>query len=190
MPKHWRSAPIRCPEGINLQRASAIIHLDMPSVVRVAEQRVGRIDRMDRLHGDIESWWPRDAPEFALAADERLAARLELVGDVLDANLQLPSDDSDPAIVPPESIEEEMREQEARQVELLDDAFAPVRNLVDGPKALIESEVYGALRTSKARVVSSVAAVRANSPWVFLTLPGTGRVGHHGYLLMGWRAPF
>jgi hypothetical protein len=187
MPQHWRSAPIRCPEGINLQRASAIIHLDMPSVVR---QRVGRIDRMDRLHGDIESWWPRDAPEFALAADERLAARLELVGDVLDANLQLPSDDSDPAIVPPESIEEEMREQEARQVELLDDAFAPVRNLVDGPKALIESEVYGALRTSKARVVSSVAAVRANSPWVFLTLPGTGRVGHHGYLLMGWRAPF
>jgi hypothetical protein len=55
----------------------------MPSVVRVAEQRVGRIDRMDSLHRDIESWWPRDAHEFALAADERLTARLEAAVDAL-----------------------------------------------------------------------------------------------------------
>jgi superfamily II DNA/RNA helicase len=41
-------------EGVNLQRASAMLHLDMPSVVRYAEQRVGRIDRMDSPHDQIE----------------------------------------------------------------------------------------------------------------------------------------
>jgi superfamily II DNA/RNA helicase len=51
-------------EGVNLQQASALVHLDMPSVVRIAEQRVGRVDRLDSPHDRIEAWWPRDAPEF------------------------------------------------------------------------------------------------------------------------------
>jgi hypothetical protein len=176
-------------EGINLQRASAVMHLDMPSVVRVAEQRVGRIDRMDSPHGDVESWWPRDAKEFALAADERLGAGLELVGDVLGSNLELPNDNEDPPIVRPEDIEVEMKQQEERQLKLLDDAFAPVRNLVDGPQALIEPNVYAALRASTARVVSAVAAVRATTPWAFFTLPGTDRVAPRWLFVDGLNGP-
>ena len=34
-------------EGLNLQGASAIVHLDLPTTLRVAEQRVGRVDRME-----------------------------------------------------------------------------------------------------------------------------------------------
>src|SRR5205085_8970887 len=34
-------------EGINLQHARALVLLDMPSVLRIIEQRIGRIDRMD-----------------------------------------------------------------------------------------------------------------------------------------------
>ena len=37
-------------EGVNLQQASAVFLLDMPSVMRVAEQRIGRIDRLDSPH--------------------------------------------------------------------------------------------------------------------------------------------
>src|SRR5437667_351043 len=42
-------------EGYNLQRASAVVHLDMPSVVRTAEQRVGRVDRLDSPHVAIDA---------------------------------------------------------------------------------------------------------------------------------------
>ena len=57
-------------EGVNLQQASAMVHLDVPSVVRIAEQRVGRIDRLDSPFEKIEAWWPEDAPAFSLASDE------------------------------------------------------------------------------------------------------------------------
>ena len=42
-------------EGVNLQQASALVHLDMPSVVRIAEQRVGRIDRLNSPHKSMKS---------------------------------------------------------------------------------------------------------------------------------------
>ncbi len=163
-------------EGVNLQRASAIIHLDMPSVVRIAEQRVGRVDRMDSPHGRIESWWPRDAPEFALASDEKLGARLDLVDDVLGANVSLPVDDADTAkVIKPEQLIREMAEQAARQIELLDDAFAPVRMLVEGPRALVSADTYGKISKSQARVLSAVAVVRARENWGFFVFPGTAR---------------
>jgi hypothetical protein len=160
-------------EGINLQQASAIVHLDMPSVVRIAEQRVGRIDRMDSPHAQIESWWPRDAEEFALSSDEKLGARLELVGDLLGANVELPDDLDDPRIVRPEDLQHEMQEQQERQLELLDDAFTPVREFVEGTSALVAPEIYAVLRKSKAKVLSSIAVVGAARPWGFFTIPGT-----------------
>jgi hypothetical protein len=161
-------------EGINLQQASAVIHLDMPSVVRVAEQRVGRIDRMDSPHGEVESWWPRDAPAFALSSDEKLAVRLDLVGDLLGANVELPNLDEQ-QIVNPEEVVEEMNAHVKQQIELLDDAFAPVRALVEGPHALVEPGTYRALRRSKAQVLSAVAVVQSERAWGFFTIPGSSR---------------
>jgi len=70
-------------EGLNLQEGSVVVHLDMPSVMRIAEQRIGRIDRMDSPHDSIEIWWPDDPPELALRSDEHFAARFELVKGVL-----------------------------------------------------------------------------------------------------------
>lgn len=69
-----------------------MVHLDMPSVVRYAEQRVGRIDRMDSPHDTIECWWPLDAPAFALKADEKFVARIEEAESLLGGNLQLPQE--------------------------------------------------------------------------------------------------
>jgi hypothetical protein len=160
-------------EGVNLQQASAVVHLDMPSVVRIAEQRVGRIDRMDSPHDRVESWWPKDAKEFALSSDEKLDERLDLVGDILGANVSLPVDDDEPRVVATEDFVREMEEDERHQIELLDDAFSPVRDLVEGEHALVEATTYAALRKSKARVLSAVAVVRSKSPWGFFTLPGS-----------------
>jgi hypothetical protein len=163
-------------EGINLQQAAAIIHLDMPSVVRLAEQRVGRVDRMDSPHDRIESWWPRDAEEFALSSDERLGARLELVEKVLGANVFLPPDDGDDAtVVDVEAVVRELEAAEQKQVELLDDAFAPVRGFIEGAHSLVEPAVYAALRKSKARVISAIAVVRAEFGWGFFAIRGSAR---------------
>lgn len=163
-------------EGINLQQAAAIIHLDMPSVVRLAEQRVGRVDRMDSPHDRIESWWPRDAEEFALSSDERLGARLELVEKVLGANVFLPQDDGDDAsVVDAEAVVRELEAAEQKQIELLDDAFAPVRGFIEGSQRLVEPGVYAALRKSKARVVSAIAVVKAEFAWGFFAIRGSGR---------------
>ncbi len=59
-------------EGLNLQGAAALVHLDLPTTLRVAEQRVGRVDRMDSPHDGISVWWPDDGAAFATRAIELL----------------------------------------------------------------------------------------------------------------------
>ena len=49
-------------EGINLQGASVIVHFDMPTTLRVAEQRVGRVDRMDSPYDRIRGLVARRQP--------------------------------------------------------------------------------------------------------------------------------
>src|SRR5450756_2919631 len=77
-------------EGINLQGASAVVQLDMPTTLRVAEQRVGRIDRMDSVYDRIEVWWPNDGPAFATHANELLVARNAESSALLGSNLPIP----------------------------------------------------------------------------------------------------
>ena len=160
-------------EGINLQQASAVVHLDMPSVVRIAEQRVGRIDRMDSPHDRVESWWPKDAPEFALSSDEKLDERLDLVEAILGSNVTLPS--QAPEVVNPEDFVAQMEEDERRQLELLDDAFSAVRDFVEGPNALVSPELYASIRKSSAKVLAAVAVVRSDTVWGFFALESTPR---------------
>jgi hypothetical protein len=160
-------------EGFNLQRASAIMNLDMPAVIRIAEQRVGRVDRMDSPHDAIVAYWPRDPSEIALRADERLAANNEFVDQILGANLVLPSDEPrDRDVVSPETLVAELQRPEE---EWNDDAFSPVRSMVDGSSALVPAAVYEEVRTSKARLVSAVSVVRSERPWAFLAVGATER---------------
>ncbi|VVM71911.1 hypothetical protein PS673_01820 [Pseudomonas fluorescens] len=162
-------------EGVNLQRASTLVHLDMPSVVRVAEQRVGRIDRMDSRHTEIESWWPKDSAEFALRSDETFFRRIDEVDSLIGGNLMLPEDmrtQREDRIVTPEELEEQMRARESRYWDGIEDAFAPVRGLVSGANALISSALYEQYRCETSKVLSRVSVVRATKPWVFLCLAG------------------
>lgn len=162
-------------EGVNLQRASTLVHLDMPSVVRVAEQRVGRIDRMDSRHTEIESRWPRDGAEFALRSDETFFRRIDEVDSLIGGNLLLPEDmrtQKEDRIITPEELEEQRRARESRYWDGIEDAFAPVRGLVSGPNALVLPALYEQYRCETSKVLSRVSVVRATKPWVFLCLAG------------------
>lgn len=157
-------------EGVNLQQASALVHLDMPSVVRIAEQRAGRVDRMDSPHSDIQLWWPDDAEEFALSSDERFIERYDTVEQLLGSNMPLPEhlQRDRPARLRASELITEF--EEAAPWDGIDDAFGPVRALVQGESALVPADVYEHYRRVQQRVLSRVSVVRARSPWAFFCL--------------------
>jgi superfamily II DNA/RNA helicase len=162
-------------EGLNLQQASAVVHLDMPSVIRVAEQRVGRIDRLNSPHQKIVCYWPEEKGAFALRSDQKFYERHRFVSDVLGSNLKLPTLET--KIVTAQEIVAEVEALEVQQEQepwrALSDAFEPVRALVEGSTRLVSQQIYEDLRASKARVLSAVSAVRASSAWAFFAVAGT-----------------
>ncbi len=153
-------------EGRNLQAASVVVHLDMPTVVRQAEQRIGRIDRMDSEHTFIEAYWPDDAQEFKLRADERFHARHKFMADLIGSNIKIPNE-----VVTPKQMVEEMAHSESWDG--LEDAFAPLRHLISGENRLVPEDAYEKIRHSTARVVSSVCAVESSFSWAFFAIAGT-----------------
>lgn len=172
-------------EGVNLQQASAVVHLDMPSVVRIAEQRVGRVDRMDSPHKRIETYWPEDAPEFALRSDERFIERYETVESLLGSNMPLPPELTATGDVVPAAKLAHEYEKGASDSDWdgVQDAFAPVRELVVGKSALVRRDTYEHYRHVSARVVSRVSIVRADHPWAFFCVSGT-RIGAPHWALL------
>jgi len=167
-------------EAVNLQRAAAVVHLDLPTVIRTLEQRVGRIDRMDSPHDAIDVYWPDNKKEFSLRTDERLVARHQVVEDLLGSNVPIPEDflldqavRSGPALDTSVLIQTLKEEQESVVPwDELRDAFFPVRQLIGGSEALLSQEVYNQIRASKARVVSAVSVVTAEEEWAFLAIKG------------------
>ena len=163
-------------EGVNLQRAQAIVHLDMPSVVRIAEQRSGRIDRLDSPHQTIHAWWPDDAKEFALRQDERFIERYETVDNLLGSNMPLPDVIRQPKRI--YTARDAIREYETtgESWDGIEDAFSPVRALVSENSALIPEKIYQEYINVKARVISRVSLVSALQPWAFFCTTDTSRV--------------
>jgi len=164
-------------EGVNLQQASCVTHLDMPSVVRIAEQRVGRVDRMDSPHKKIQAWWPEDADEFALSTDDRFVERLETVDVLIGSNMPLP-DTIRNVGKKRISVEEAIKEQEDLQKaentwDELHDALQPVREVVQGEFSLIDNDVYEQYRHEKSRIISRVSVVQSSKSWAFFCIAGT-----------------
>lgn len=172
-------------EGVNLQQASALVHLDMPSVVRIAEQRVGRVDRMDSPHDIIQAWWPEDAQEFALASDERFIERYETVDRLLGSNLPLPEhlqiESSSP--ISATTLITEYEYEGAGAWDGIDDAFQPVRDLISGPRAIIDLEIYEQYRQVSECVMSRVSLVKSDQPWAFFCL-NSGPFGAPRWIFM------
>ncbi len=182
-------------EGLNLQQASAVMLLDMPSVIRVAEQRVGRVDRMNSPHKHISVLWPKDSEAFSLNTDRKFYQRYKEGEQILGSNLPLPEN-----LIPEEMIDEgagtpdgmihQMIEQEraGQTWDGLRDAFQPVRDLVDSENGLIPQDVYLQVKQSKARVLSSVSVVRSQNPWAFFAISGADRGAPKWILLDKFKA--
>jgi hypothetical protein len=163
-------------EGVNLQRAKAIVHLDMPSVVRIAEQRSGRIDRLDSPHKTIYAWWPEDAAEFALRSDERFIERYETVDNLLGSNMPLPESIRGRKGIHTARDAIKEFESTADSWDGIEDAFSPVRGLVSGDTALIPDKTYLDYVGVTARVTSRVSLVSAKRPWAFFCTTDTSKV--------------
>ena len=160
-------------EGLNLQRASCIVHLDLPTTLRVAEQRVGRIERMNSPFDAIESWWPEDGPAFATRAYEKLVRRARESEDLLGSNLQLPDfqhADGISEIVTTASQIEELETSAPAPWDGIQDALEPVRQLVFGSNALVDPDTYASYSNSRDRVISRVSPVVSSHPWAFFAV--------------------
>lgn len=165
-------------EGINLQGAPVVVHLDMPTVIRLAEQRIGRVDRMDSLHEAIDVYWPADSDEFALHADEVFLNRHQEVADLLGSNVPLPEGMAQtPDPVPTRLWVDTVEKYVADEVSWdgISDVFEPVRALVEGAEALVPEEVYSTVRHSSAQVLSAVSVVQAPDEWSFYAIGGGDR---------------
>lgn len=160
-------------EGLNLQGASCIVHLDLPTTLRVAEQRVGRVDRMDSAHSSIEAWWPDDGPSFATRAYETLIRRARESEELLGSNLTLPEFEhhvGDSAIVSVAAHIEELAAGEREPWDGIHDALEPLRQLVSGPTAIIAQDVYEEYRHVTNRVLACVAPIASEHPWAFFSV--------------------
>ena len=163
-------------EGLNLQGASCIVHLDLPTTLRVAEQRIGRVDRMDSPHEAVEAWWPRDGKAFGTRAYETLVRRVTESQTYLGKNLELPNLDTalvDAPVVPVEEQIEEFEALAAKEYDGIQDALEPVRQLTEGDQPLIPRDVYDAYRTTTRRVLARVAPLSTPRPWAFFAVAAT-----------------
>jgi Helicase conserved C-terminal domain len=161
-------------EGMNLQGASAIVHLDLPTVIRILEQRIGRIDRMDSPHESIQVVWPDYSDEFSLQSDQRLVRLHQEVSALLGSNYSIPDDLSmgpTRALDLQEVIERVEETQDDRWGDL-GDVFTPIRDLVWGEASLVPPQTYEAVRESTVRVLSAVGVVESETEWAFMAVAG------------------
>ena len=156
-------------EGINLQGSSVLIHFTSPTTVRNAEQRAGRVDRMNSIFDEIEIFYPQ-RDNISEMMKNHLAERCKLVGDVIGSNLKLPGEDiEEVSLKELELNHKEITEIMGTNRDGLFDAFHNVRELI-GPNNLISDQDYEFMRTSKAKVLSYIGLVRSEKPWCFFVI--------------------
>ena len=156
-------------EGVNMQQASALFHLDMPSVLRIAEQRVGRLERLDSPHKKVTIYWPDDSAEFALRSDEKLIKTLDVAEALIGANLELPEKlRTIKAKTYIKSFEGSREENEIWDG--IEDAYSSVKSLYMGRDKLILEEDYFYLKDIKAEVKCKLSIGVSSARWIFFVL--------------------
>ena len=160
-------------EGLNLQGADVVVHLDLPTTLRVAEQRVGRVDRMDSPYDEIHSWWPDDGPAFATRANELLAERNAESAALLGSNLIVPEEvqrRDDPIDV--RDLAQQATAPRDESWDGIRDALEPVRHVVHGEARLVPPDVYEEVKARPGRVMARVSPVTSPEPWAFFAIRG------------------
>lgn len=167
-------------ESVDLQKASCVFLLDIPGVLRIVEQRIGRADRMDSMHKEIEIYWAYDSKEYSLKGDERLIETNRLVDMIYGSNFQVPEELKGRGFHRTDNVEtliEEYKEFVDKDESWtgVEDRFQVIRGLKDGPNALITEEVYQLYANVSSEVKSKVSFIAGSGNWCFIALRGDHR---------------
>lgn len=164
-------------ESVDLQKASAVVLLDLPSVLRIVEQRIGRADRMDSFHDSISVYWPNDSEEYSLKADRRIVDTNDLVERLMGTNVVMPDVLQEKHFKRTSSIDDIINEFEEftnkeESWEGVNDSFYSVVSLKEGENALIDSEFYDQYKGINVSIRTRVSFVGSESDWCFIALKG------------------
>jgi len=164
-------------EGVDLQLASAVTLLDLPSVIRIVEQRFGRIDRMDTLHKEIELYWPDDSDAFSLSGDRRLVELTEIVDTMWGSNFQPPEELKHRHFKNTDNVKSLIQEYEdfvSKDLswEGIHDSFQPILELKGDNNGLITEEEYEVYRGTKTSVKAKVSFLKSDNEWCFFAIRG------------------
>jgi len=165
-------------EGVNLQKASAVVFLDMPTVIRKAEQRAGRVDRLDSPHNKIDIYWPDDHKIFQLEVDKKFIERHDVVQSVIGSNITVPESFYSRAARKIDSkdmkVLYEKRQEEDQEWVGVDDAFKPVRAFIE-KQGLVDRQLYEQYKKVTAKVLSRVSIVESDENWGFFAIRGSDK---------------
>lgn len=167
-------------EGINLPDAKALILLDMPSVLRIIEQRIGRIERMDSEHENIHIFWPDDSEEFSLKGDKRMLDILVVTDNLIGNNVDIPKALYDRYLKDDPSAGNFMKayqdfvqnEQEWTGVK---DSTQALYELIEGEGALIDLPTYHMFMDVDATVKTAISFLECPLNWSFFAFRGDSK---------------
>ncbi len=162
-------------EGVNLQQASVVVLMDMPSVLRIAEQRIGRIERIDSPHKEVDVYWPDDSDDFALKADLKLIRTSVITENLIGSNLDIPEEFMDKyrkkALKTPEIITafHSFHEQDETEIDL-HDAYKPLYDLFEGKGKLISKDDFEYFKGLDSSIRCKLSVGLSQKAWLFLAL--------------------
>ncbi len=175
-------------ESVDLQRASCLFLLDMPSVVRIVEQRIGRVDRMDSLHPSIDIYWPDDSDAFSLKADARLISTNDQVEHLLGSNFNVPQALRGKHFKNVDSIKSIQNEysefiDKDESWKGIQDSFQCIVDLKEGDTAIVSENTYEQYRDVSSDVRTRVSFLKCTNDWCFLALKGHGNKSPRWYFI-------
>jgi superfamily II DNA or RNA helicase len=165
-------------EGINLQDASCLLLLDMPSVLRIIEQRIGRLERMDCENKEITVMWPDDSDEFSLNGDKRMIDTLLLTEDLIGNNVGIPQAIYEKHLkngLNTQNIINAYYEYSNEEYgwEGVRDSTQDLYNLIEGDGALIDHQTYDLYKDVDATVKTAISFIESDEKWSFFSFRGS-----------------
>ncbi len=165
-------------EGINLQDASCLVLLDMPSVLRIIEQRIGRLERMDCEHDEITILWPDDSDAFSLKGDKRMLDTLIITENLIGNNVDIPKaiyekhlkDDFNTRDIINAFNEYASEDHEWEGVR---DSTQYLYSLMEGDDALINHQIYETYKDVEATVKTAISFIESDKNWSFFAFRGS-----------------
>ncbi len=164
-------------EGVNLQDGRALILLDTPSVLRLIEQRIGRLERMDSEHDKIHVYWADDSAEFSLNGDRKILDILAMTDSLIGNNVEIPKALYEKHLKTTASTKNLIKAYEEYSSdefawEGIKDSFQSLYDLVEGESAIVSPEIYTQVKDVEATIKTRVSFVESDSDWSFFAIRG------------------